>query len=307
MDTQAPSLNITAVERETGISKDVLRKWETRYGFPTPLRDANGERLYPTDQVVRLRLIKRLMDAGLRPSKLVGRPDEELQALSSRPVMAAEPEGPGQAFISEALDLLGQHDLKALRRLLSRQLQQQGLRIFVQDKVGPLSQAVGEAWSRGNLEIHEEHLYTEVVQDLLRGAQNPLNDPEGRPRLLLTTLPGEAHSLGLLMVASVLVLGGAHCISLGAQTPTDDIRKAARAHEVDAVVLSFSAAFARRRIPAALAELRQRLAAEVEIWAGGAGTARLAHQGEGIRLLPDLAQAEEALGLWRGSRGGPAA
>lgn len=299
------SLNIAAVERETGISKDVLRKWETRYGFPAPLRDAKGERLYPTDQVMRLRLIKRLMDAGMRPSKLLGRSDEELQALGSRPGMAAEAEGPGQAFISEALKLLGQHDLKALRRLLSRQLQQRGLSSFVQDMAAPLTQAVGDEWARGNLEIHEEHLYTEVVQDLLRGALEPLNDPEGRPRLLLTTLPGEAHSLGLLMAASVLVVQGAHCISLGAQTPTNDICKAAQGHEVDVVALSFSAAFARRRIPAALAELRQRLDAKVEIWAGGAGIARLAHQEEGIRLLPDLVQVEETLGLWRESRGIP--
>lgn len=303
MNIEALSLNIAAVERETGISKDVLRKWEIRYGFPTPSRDTNGERLYPLDQVARLRLIKRLMDTGMRPSKLVGRPDDELQALGLRPTTPAGPESPGQAFISEALELLAQHDLKALRRLLSRQLQQQGLRSFVLDMVAPLSQAVGEAWVRGKLDIHEEHLYTEVVQDLLRAAQAPLNDPEGRPRLLLTTLPGEAHSLGLLMVASVLVLAGAHCISLGAQTPTDDICKAARAHMVDAVVLSFSAAYARRRIPGDLSELRERLADGVEVWAGGAGTARLPDQQAGIRLLPTLAQAEEALGLWRKSNG----
>ena len=33
-------LNITAVERETGLSKDVLRMWERRYGYPKPDRDA---------------------------------------------------------------------------------------------------------------------------------------------------------------------------------------------------------------------------------------------------------------------------
>ena len=47
--------NIAAVERETGLSKDVLRMWERRYGFPVPERDANGERLYPAAQVERLR------------------------------------------------------------------------------------------------------------------------------------------------------------------------------------------------------------------------------------------------------------
>ena len=62
---------ISAVERDTGISKDKLRIWERRYGFPTPLRDDNGERVYPLAQVQRLRMIKRLMDAGHRPGRVV--------------------------------------------------------------------------------------------------------------------------------------------------------------------------------------------------------------------------------------------
>ena len=37
--------SIAAVEREVGLSKDVLRVWERRYGFPLPSRDAPGERL----------------------------------------------------------------------------------------------------------------------------------------------------------------------------------------------------------------------------------------------------------------------
>ena len=67
-------LGISAVERDTGLSKDTLRVWERRYGFPRPVRDALGERTYPVEQVDRLRLIRRLMDAGHRPGKVVGLP-----------------------------------------------------------------------------------------------------------------------------------------------------------------------------------------------------------------------------------------
>ena len=63
--------SITAVERDVGLSKDVLRVWERRYGFPAPERDANGERVYPAEQVERLRLIRRLMDHGHRPGRLL--------------------------------------------------------------------------------------------------------------------------------------------------------------------------------------------------------------------------------------------
>jgi methylmalonyl-CoA mutase cobalamin-binding subunit len=101
------------------------------------------------------------------------------------------------------------------------------------------------------------------------------------------------------MVAGVFALGGAHCISLGPQTPVEDIGNAARAHGVDIVVLSFSTTYPQRRILPALAELRQRLAESVEVWAGGSGTLRLADPENGIRLLPTLEEAEAALGQWR--------
>src|SRR6476646_9307924 len=77
-----PQFTIAAVERDVGLSKDVLRVWERRYGFPAPNRDPNGERVYPVGQVLRLRLIKRLMDKGLRPGRLMAASVEELEALA---------------------------------------------------------------------------------------------------------------------------------------------------------------------------------------------------------------------------------
>ena len=64
MTTSAPPgigwHSIAAVERDTGLAKDTLRVWERRYGFPAPGRDAQGERLYSDDDLVRLRHIRRL-------------------------------------------------------------------------------------------------------------------------------------------------------------------------------------------------------------------------------------------------------
>jgi MerR family transcriptional regulator, light-induced transcriptional regulator len=64
-------LSIAAVTCETGLSAYTLRVWERRYGFPQPMRDSAGHRLYPRAQVERLRQIKRLVDAGFRPGKIV--------------------------------------------------------------------------------------------------------------------------------------------------------------------------------------------------------------------------------------------
>ncbi len=74
--------SIAAVERDVGLSKDVLRVWERRYGFPAPTRDPHGERLYDAGQVARLRVVKRLMDQGFRPGRLLRASDAELAALT---------------------------------------------------------------------------------------------------------------------------------------------------------------------------------------------------------------------------------
>lgn len=301
MSSSPTKLPISAVERETGISKEVLRKWESRYGFPSPARDAQGERLYPPEQVARLRLIKRLLDAGARPSKVVPESVGDLSELAGeRHMRLAGPAAP--ALEAALLSHLRAHDLPGLRQLLQRLLLDQGMRRFVLDTVAPLTYLVGEAWARGELEIFEEHLYTEVIQGLLRNAVDRLDDPQTRPRVLLTTPPEEPHALGILMVGALLALDGAYCVPLGPQTPLEDIANAALAHKVDVVVLSFSIAYPARQVLPVLAELRSRLAPEVEIWAGGAGTARSRRVLEGVRITPSLEEAIAALEAWQAAR-----
>ena len=132
----------------------------------------------------------------------------------------------------------------------------QGLQRFVLETLTPLNRAVGDAWMRGELQVFEEHLYTEQLQVALRTAINAFPRQPGTPRVLLTTFPGEQHGVGLLMVEALLVPEGAQCISLGAQTPLEDIRRAALAHKAHIVALSFSA-----RVPGAPGERGPRDAA----------------------------------------------
>ena len=59
-----PLAGIATVERDTGLSKDTLRVWERRYGFPNPSRDSNGERVYTSEQFEKLRVLRRLIDSA---------------------------------------------------------------------------------------------------------------------------------------------------------------------------------------------------------------------------------------------------
>ena len=294
-----PRFTIAAVERDTGLSKDVLRMWERRYGFPVPERDTNGERSYPAAQVERLRLIKRLIDAGHRPGKLIAAPEADLLSLAPRrPIEHPSSSPPARAALEELLTLIKSHDTPGYQQAMQQRLARQGLLNFVQDTVAPLTRRVGEAWEDGSIEVFEEHLFTELTKRQLRQAIAALPGNSRSPRILLTTVPDELHVLGLLMAEALLVLEGAECIPLGTQMPLLEICRATTAHQADVVALSFSAAFPQRQIPGLLQQLRQALPAEVALWAGGGGVKRLSHI-EGVVLLNELDSALAALNAWR--------
>jgi DNA-binding transcriptional MerR regulator/methylmalonyl-CoA mutase cobalamin-binding subunit len=301
-----PAVNIAGAERATGLSKDTLRVWERRYGFPTPHRDTAGERLYTAAQIERLRLLKRLVDAGERPGRLMALPADELEArLSALPQATALPAA-GQPAVDKYIDILKSHDVDRLRRQLGRAREQLGLARFVTDVVAPLNTRVGDGWMRGQLQVFEEHLYTESIQVLLREAIARLPaHADAHPRVLLTTFTQEPHGLGLLMAEALMTLEGARCISLGTGTPIWDIVLAAAAQRADVVALSFSGSMNPNQIVDGLAELRAKLPAAVELWAGGAAPALHRRPVPGVLPIATIDRVREELTIWRGRASKP--
>jgi DNA-binding transcriptional MerR regulator/methylmalonyl-CoA mutase cobalamin-binding subunit len=298
------TLSIAAVERDTGLSKDTLRVWERRYGFPLPQRDHQGERSYPFEQVERLRTIKRLLDAGHRPGRVVAMAAEDLARMAAAlgvPSAARETiKSPEQAVeLQEFMHSLGAHDIEQLRHLLARTLSRIGLGRFVLDVIAPLNLLVGEAWMQGRLEVFQEHLYTESVQVVLRNALHHLPPAgAGHPRVLLATVSGEPHGLGLLMAEAVLSLEGCRCASLGVQTPVWDIVRAAIALDSQIVALSFTGCTNPNSVVDGLAEMRAKLPAAIDLWVGGSAPVLQRRAIEGVQVLPTLDRVSTALADW---------
>jgi methanogenic corrinoid protein MtbC1 len=278
--------------------------WERRYGFPQPNRDEHGERVYPAAQVEKLRVIKRLMDQGHRPGRIVAQPIQALLHLTRADALghSASAVLPSvREDLAALIAMIQAHDDEGLRAALHESLAKTGLQSFVTHLIAPLTSLVGETWARGDLAVHQEHLYTECVATLLRQAISAIPKAASgtAPSVLLTTFPQEAHGLGLLMVESLLALQGCRCVSLGTQMPLRDIAQAAAVRKADVVALSFSVSMNVNHVIDGLKELMALLPRGVTVWAGGQSPALKRRQIEGVVVMNDLASISSAVNEWR--------
>jgi MerR family transcriptional regulator, light-induced transcriptional regulator len=291
-------LPITEVERQTGIRQATLRMWEKRYGFPRPLRDQHGVRVYPLAQVERLQVIRRLLAEGYRPGKILsgGVVIEELRPAQDTHARVATAE---QLYVFE---LLRNYRLGELHSHFQQLLLDLGLRRFAIEFLGPLSTAVGEAWSRGELPVRSEHLFAQLAASILHAKQAAVRTRRiGRPKAVLATLTGETHGLGIMMAEAVMAAQGAECIQLGTDVPASEVLAAASETGADIVALSFSAGYPRKSVARTLIQMRAALASSVALWAGGAGADAVRHLPSGIDLFIALDDIEAAIARWRES------
>ena len=266
-------LPIGVVERDTGIGRDTLRVWERRYGFPKPKRNEKGERVYPEMQLRRLQRIRRLLDQGMRPGKLVPLNDAALEEVEAR-LLPEKSKKPDET-VGAILEAIRSADAGRAEILFGMQYQNQGMKGFILNTVVPLLNTVGELWARGKLQVFQEHFLSEQLIRFLNTEIARIQKSAGRPMLLLATLPGEEHTLGLLMVAALLSSQGVSAINLGGEVPMDQIGRAVQQFHADAVGITFSSAYPYQNIRAHLLELRELIPHDVEIWTGGKGVRRL--------------------------------
>ena len=259
-------MNIGAVPRETGIEVATLYKWELRYGFPRPLRSATGRREYSAETVAQLRALRRNMADGLRPGKAI-------KAFLSRDeqVLAQC----GDATTSRGISLLLRSDMLSLRQWLSEQRQQMDAIDFVEQIAAPMAREVGELWASGRLPVFAEHLLSEELQRVLRSAHQKDRIAVAQPRILLSAPAGERHTLGLLMAGAVLTAHGELPLYLPADLPVSEIVAAAIHYKVAVVGVSASINFPPKLLISSLRELRNELPPSIQLWAGGAGIARM--------------------------------
>ncbi|MEO5763255.1 MAG: B12-binding domain-containing protein [Vicinamibacteria bacterium] len=290
-DSDRPYLSIGGLSRSTGVSIETLRTWELRYGFPRSVRKPSGHRQFEIGHVDRIRRIVRALELGFRAGEVVPASDQTLQdLLSTLPDQAvtlsvAPPQNP-----KAVLELVRNFDGDRLMRSLHSALAHQDPVAYVETRIAPCLEAVGAAWAAGELEIAHEHFASERISDVLRETRLRFEETANGPFVVLATVPGESHGLGLQITALVLSSVGLRVLSLGTEVPVKETAALAIRNSAVAVGISVSAA-TRNTAPEALTRLRAHLPRKIELILGGSGAPATL---KGAKILTDL----QALRAW---------
>jgi MerR family transcriptional regulator, light-induced transcriptional regulator len=224
-------LRIGELSRRVGVSPELLRAWETRYGLVHPERTAGGLRLFSEDDERRVLLMRQNIAAGLSAS-------EAARLAKRHDGQGAPDEATSLAEIENALEhALDTLDEPTAQVALDRLFRHSELQAALAEVVLPFLYRLGERWATGARSVADEHFASNVIGGRLRALTRDWGKGVG-PRAILACPPGEQHDLGLLCFGLALREHGWRIIYLGAETPLGDINEAVGEHAPAIVVLA---------------------------------------------------------------------
>jgi DNA-binding transcriptional MerR regulator/methylmalonyl-CoA mutase cobalamin-binding subunit len=278
---------IQAVARLTGISADLIRVWEKRYGVVVPVRTPSGRRLYSDADVERLRLLGRATLAGYSIRRAAALPADTLASLArdgtaladGGGVVAGDGAEPADLWPSRAADHLDaclaaieQFDGIALDALLRRATVALSASAFLDTLVVPLAARVAARAHDGSLRTPHRHLAHATLRRVLDQVTATAMSPVASPDLVVTTPIGQSEELGALVTAAAAAAAeGWRVTYVGAGLSAETAAEAATLLDARAVALSLGTAAGDRLIPRELRRLRALLPTEVAILVEGAG------------------------------------
>ena len=273
--TEPAHLRIGALSRRVGVSPELLRALEERYGLLEPIRSAGGFRLYSSADEDRVRSMRRHLDAGVSAAQAA-----RLALARSEPAGGHDDTAAIEELAAELRSTLDRLDEPGAHATFDRLLAAFTLQTVLRDVVLPYLQELGERWQRGEASVAQEHFASNVLRGRLLGLARGW-DGGGGPRALLACPPGEYHDLALIAFGLALRGHGWRITFLGPDTPLDTIADTAEALEPAAIVVAASEV---TRLEAARSGLR-RLARLAPLWLAGAGaTADVAKATKGSLL-----------------------
>jgi MerR family transcriptional regulator, light-induced transcriptional regulator len=275
-------LRIGELAQRTGVSPELLRAWEQRYGLLRPSRSSGGFRLYSGDDEARVRRTVQLIQSGLSAAQAaraaLSEPSPtETASERSRGWFASPEFERTKEHLTSALDSFdGEQSNAAIDELLSGFT----LETVLREVLLPYLRDLGDRWAGGTATVSQEHFASNLIRGRLMGLARGWDKGDG-PRVLLACPPGESHDLGLIMFGIVVSQRGWRVTYLGADTPFSTLVDTSRRLRPDLIVLAATVSdVIRSQAP----EVRE-LASVAPVWLGG-GISSDDARAVGVTLLP---------------------
>lgn len=304
-DFSSPRHPIQVVAARTGLTMDVLRAWERRYGAVTPARTSTGRRRYSDADVERLILLKRALAGGRSIGQIAALDQLALKALlveddeaaRAVPSVAGSTQRPDvESVVAAAIAAIQRLDGAELRNVLARAALEMSEIQLVERVLAPVMVAVGEEWREGTMRIAHEHLATATVQWYL-GELMRRPPPHDAPTVVVATPVGQRHQVGAMLAASTAASLGWNVVYLGSDLPAEDIAAAASQSDARLIALSIVYPDDSTGVSRELALLARSVSPRVAVVLGGQASADYAQlAGEmGWSVLPDLREFRDLL------------
>lgn len=281
---------IHRVAKLTGLSKDIIRVWERRYGLVKPSRSSNRYREYSDEEVALLRFVKTQMDQGATIGGLAAEGRDSLVArMHIATPVTAEDQKPHDRLLDDLIGSLDPLDKAGFERKLNGAVAVIPFEEAVQRILLPLQRRIGELWHQGHFSIAVEHYVTKIIQQKLFSVINQLPVNEFGPRVLIACPEGESHEIGAQAVVYLAAIRGCHVYYLGPNLPISDLRTFCERVKPDLVLLSLTEAKSDAMARQLLRELEP-LSMHWSVAVGGQGARTIEHllQNSKVELLDDL-------------------
>lgn len=275
-------LRIGELSRRTGVSPELLRAWESRYGLVEPSRTSGRFRLYSEADIARVRSMRAHLDAGLSASEAARAVRAERSHADFRGL---------QETADELARALERYDDVGAQAALDSLLTGLTLDIVVREVLVPYLHDVGERWKRGELSVAQEHFISNVIRGRLLALSRGWDRGLG-PRAVLASAEGDQHDLPVLLFGVVLRTHGWRITFLGADTPVASLAETVGVIRPDIVVV----AGAVRGVFDPLVDQLREVALHAPLYlAGAAADDDLARRADAVHLDGDLVEATSAL------------
>jgi MerR family transcriptional regulator, light-induced transcriptional regulator len=267
-----PKYLIGVVTKLTGLSIDVVRVWERRYGAVRPVRSSGGTRLYSDADVLRLNRLHRAVQGGYGIGQAARLSERELDEL----IAGAEPSpaqaDPYQSVRQRFIAAIQTMDVGAADQELARAATLFSPGELVKRIISPIFDEVRERKTLKEFGVAHERVATGLLRRMLESLIRLYPSSGNLDTLVLAAPAGEGREFDLLLAALLAAVHGWRVVFLGADVPAAEIALAVRL--TNARVLSLSVGTESYKIDEELDTISRIVSGSTEVWISGTEASR---------------------------------